>query len=40
MTELQAINPDLLTKAEFQRLADVPPEAEWFALWRKDRHRR
>jgi hypothetical protein len=21
----------LLTAAEFQRLADVPPEAEWFA---------
>src|ERR1700728_2836021 len=26
----EAIRPQLLTAAEFQRLADVPPEVEWF----------
>lgn len=26
-----AARPGLLTQAEFHRLADVPPEAQWFA---------
>ena len=29
--EVTAITPRLLTAAEFHRLADVPPEVEWFA---------
>jgi integrase/recombinase XerD len=28
---IRADNERLLSKVEFQRLADVPPEAEWFA---------
>jgi len=31
VASLSAKNGPLLTAAEFQRLADVPPEIEWFA---------
>jgi len=40
MNELQPVNPGLLTKEEFRRLADVPPETEWFANIRNRNTRR
>ena len=36
-----AVNEErLLSKTEFQRLADVPPEAEWFANLTNENTRR
>jgi hypothetical protein len=40
MNQLQPIDQGLLTRDEFRRLADVPPEAEWFGNLRNPHTKR